>query len=134
MSDMVYTYIKAAETMSETMVGDLFRGKGAVITFEFRLDHTCYDKNGNDKGTMIRWKVKYVLREGRSYIKVLWTPYSYRENIENWQEIADHDSCWRDCWGDILDYGREELLKKHTAKGNESWFFNCERICMEDKE
>lgn len=129
MSDMVYVYMKAAENMAETVIDDLFRSKKARVEFEFRLDHTCYGKDGEDIGRNINWKVLYTVRGGNRYVKVDWTPYSYREpGAVSWKEIGDHDSCWRGCWSDILAWAREELLNKFDVKGNESWFFNCEHI------
>ena len=128
MSNMVYTHIDAAESMCDAMIDGLYRSTDSCIEFSFRLDHTCYDKDGNDIGTNIYWKVRYTNHKGSRYIKVEWTPYSYKENIENWQKIADHDSCWRGCWGDIHAYARKALIEEYKAKGNESWFFNCEYI------
>lgn len=127
MSDMVYTYMNVAETMCYATINGLFRAQEKTIEFNFRLDHSCY-RNGEDIGKSILWKVRYINRKGSRYVKVDWTPCSYHEDIENWQEIADHDSCWCGCWGDILDYGRKELIDNFTAKGNESWFFNCELV------
>jgi hypothetical protein len=129
MDDMVYAYVMAAENMAEEVIEGLFRSKEATVEFEFRLDHTCYDKTGEDVGRTIYWKVLYIIRKGSRYVKVDWTPYSYREpGAVNWKEIGDHDSCWRGCWSDILKYARVELLDKFDAKGNESWFFACQHI------
>jgi len=134
MSDFIYAYVHTAESIAESAVQGIIRYKEATLEFEFRLDHTCYNKEGEDIGRTIYWKVKYICREGGSYVKVLWTPFSYKDYTEDWQEIADHDSCWRGCWNDILTYAREELIEKYNAIGNESWFFNCEYVKMIKEE
>jgi hypothetical protein len=123
---MLYAYVTSAEKMAEAMIDGLFHGKKSIIEFTFRLDKSCYSKDGEDIGPSIYWKVRYTTREGGSYIKVEWTPSSYREDIEDWQEIADHDSCWRSCWDDIHIYAREKL--NVPCEGKVSWFFNCESI------
>jgi hypothetical protein len=118
----------AAESMCMAMIDGLYREKKSCIEFTFRLDHTCYDKEGEDIGRNIYWKIRYTITKGSRYIKVEWTPYSYQEDIEKWVELADHDSCWRECWDEPLSYACKELIEKYDAKGNESWFFRCERV------
>lgn len=126
MENMIFHFLNTAEKMASEMIAGLFRGKKSVIEFTFRLDKTCYDEKGNDIGPNIYWKVRYTNREGGSYVKVEWTPLSYRDNIEKWEEIANHDSCWHSCWDDIHTYAREKL--NVPCEGNISWFFNCESI------
>ena len=36
-------------------------------------------------------------------------PVLAKKDIVNWRELADHDSCWRNCWDEPLAYGRKIL-------------------------
>ena len=127
--DQIYHFIISAEHIIDEIYDSLFRSKGIekTIKFSFRLDYSIYDENGSDIGRQFYWNVILHGRGGR-YIKVLWQQYSYHpfKKEEDWKEIADHDSCWCGCWGDILKKAREIFPINYCQDG--SWFFNLEQV------
>jgi hypothetical protein len=137
MSDMVYTHLKVAESMCYETFDFLFRSKGKVMEYHFRFDHTCYDEKGSDIGQKLDFHVRYSSNEGSRYVKVEWRTLDIEDHFKpsEWEEIADHDSCWHNCWSDeILPYCRKVLLEEYNAVGDESWYFNCDAMTVYDKE
>jgi len=130
MSDMVYNYIKIAERMCEATYQGLYRHTGTSLEFHFRIEHTCYNEEGDDLGTGIRFAVRYHSPHGSNYVRVSWSPITRESDFlpKDWKEIANHDSCWRECWSEILSYCRRKLIDEYTAEGSESWFFDCEGV------
>lgn len=137
MSDTVYMHLKVAESMCYETFASLFRGKGKVMQYDFRFDHTCYDIDGNDIGQKLNFQVRYSSNEGSRYVKVEWRILDIENYFKpsEWEEIAYHDSCWHGCWGDeILPYCRKVLIDDYHVTGSESWYFNCEAMTVYDKE
>jgi hypothetical protein len=130
----VYHFINNAEHMAEEIYDSLYRSKGIAktIQFNFRMDYSVYNVDGNDEGTAFYWQVIYYGRGGR-YIKVLWNEIVYYPEYKesDWKEIADHDSCWRGCWDNILKKARTIFTPFNDKDG--SWFFNLERVEDDDK-
>lgn len=131
---VIYHFINNAEHMACTVYDSLFRSKekAKTLQFNFRMDYSVYDKDGNDIGNTFYWQVIYYGRGGR-YIKVLWNEKQYRPEYKEteWKEIADHDSCWRGCWEKILERAREIFNPFEDKEG--SWFFNLENVEDIDK-
>jgi hypothetical protein len=126
---MIYEYLGAAERMACEVYDSLYRSNGIAKTlkFQFWLDYSVYDENGDDTGDRFYWQVIYHGRGGR-YIKVLWNTIQYRPEYKesDWEEIADHDSCWRGSWGHILQEAREFFKELEKKKG--SWYFTLDHV------
>jgi hypothetical protein len=130
MPDMVYNYLHTAEDMCEATYQGLHRYTDTALEFRFRIDHTCYDEEGEDIGNGIRFAIRYHSKNGSNYVRVSWSPITRESMFEpkGWEELANHDSCWRGCWSEILAYARKKLIEEFHAKGSESWYFNCESV------
>ncbi len=123
------------EKMCEAICQGFYRGvegkgdKAVMLTFRIE-NETEYEKNKRRKESKFYFSVIYFAPS--NYVKVLW-----RDNKDNffnfypekgeWKEIADHDSCWRGCWSDILQEYRK-TLKKFEGEKNVSYWANIEDI------
>jgi len=134
--DIVYMTFNVAESMCYETFNSLFRGKGKIMQYDFRFDHTCYDADGNDIGQKINFQIRYSSNEGSRCVKVEWRTLAIENFFKpsEWEELVNHDSCWHMCWSDILTRCRKVLIEDFQVTGNESWYFNCENMTVCEKE
>lgn len=135
--------INTLESVVDAHRGDIFHNYEieATLRQDAHYSHAGAYDGGLDYRAQV--KIKYIVRGGRSYVKVLWRPDHllksdrepefYREEDKPWVEIADHDTCWRGCEAPIRQWIRENL--QSAEKWDEVFpFYNCERVTIKKSD
>lgn len=97
--------LDTARTMLEHFVSDIIgKGKKTLLLagFSVSFEGTEYDRDWNPI-EYHGFRVAYCPRS--NYVMVLrqFTDNSHCATLEGvWNLSSDHDSCWRDCWAEIL--------------------------------
>lgn len=129
MSDYIYNVMSIMEKTSCELFNSLCRSKGLTLEISFTISHDIYDDLGNNRGKEFRFKVRYYSSKGSRYVRVCYRLFG----SVDWTNLADHDTCWRESWDNIIAECRKTLNEDFPKiKGHEdSWFSNCESIDLD---
>jgi hypothetical protein len=116
------------------------RGKAYKIIATMRLDMDYREGDSKDENNSVQFQLQYHVRAGSSYVQVCWRPRhilkssgtrEFFPDTQEWTEIGDHDSCWRDCDGAIKRWVRKylESTKEWCDKFE---YYVCEGIHIEE--
>jgi hypothetical protein len=123
--------------MAEALVDSLYRNKekcSIALCFDFRIHISKYFEDREELEYPFFFSVIYYAPS--NYVKVFYrrnlkSPFVYPEDGP-FERIADHDSCWRDCWSDIYkeySLGLENFVTKNDLnKEYLSYYSSIERL------
>lgn len=130
----------AMSTLESLVESHRGKGRSYSITASYSIHARYYNDNDdpdNAEECRVGFKICYQIKARSYYVMVNWTPTAIlKKNVRdymtpNWQNLADHDSCWRDADGNIKDWIRSEMTS--SKKWDNAFpFISCEEIKIED--
>lgn len=134
----IHNILSNAFNVVENSYKTLARGNGKWVEYCFQLKKFYYNWCDDDVSITIWFSVRYTSISEKVVVqwrvKSVNSPYNPSLNIQgDWQQIANHELDWKDCWKqDITKFCCETLVDRFNQGRADSYYFYCHDVLMYD--